>query len=61
MDLQESMIIKKGYNYTVTCPTTFTWDYINVFDKYLHWPLVNVTNIIIYNNNINVSVKILNK
>jgi len=24
------------YTLTLTCPKTFTWDHVSVFDKYLH-------------------------
>jgi hypothetical protein len=52
MDLQEGMIIKRGYNYTLTCPTTNTWDYINVFDKYyiLEISIFSVTKILFLEN-----------
>ncbi len=23
--------------FTLTCPKTFTWGHLSVFDKYLHW------------------------
>jgi hypothetical protein len=25
--------------FTLTCPKTFTWSHVSIFDRYLHWPL----------------------
>jgi hypothetical protein len=30
--------------FTLTCPKTFTWSRVSVFDRYLHWPRVRVKN-----------------
>jgi hypothetical protein len=37
--------LKRGCSLTLTCPKTFAWHYVNIFDKYVH------------KNNISVSVK----
>jgi hypothetical protein len=31
--------------FTVTCPKTFTWGHVSVFDKYLRCPCVSVKNL----------------
>jgi hypothetical protein len=38
------------FTLTLTHPTRFTWDRVNVFDKCLHWACVNIkiNNIYIY-------------
>jgi hypothetical protein len=43
MDLQKGMVIK-SIIYRLTHLKTFTWSCVNVFDKYLHWPVKNVKN-----------------
>jgi hypothetical protein len=43
MDLQESMVIKGIWRIHLHAPKTFTRGHVSVFDKYLHWPHVNVS------------------
>ncbi len=57
MDLQEGMVTKGIQYIHLTHPKIFTWNHVNVFDKYLHQPCVGVQKQIIHDNNISVVIK----